>query len=186
MMNHWPTVILATLEDVHFITPAWSIKSAWPMLCLPQKIRSGLKIDPLRVAISVGPNLWPGVGLTNKRIIVRHAAIIVQAQRLAAERIQLLSDLSISRIAGRDVELAVRSKSQATSGMKLRRGNAFNDDLSIDKTGRRLAIANHAHWLTVRVIRISKIKQMIRGKLRMQRDAHQPALAARFDIRNHE
>src|SRR5256714_7418334 len=151
MMNHRPTIVLAQLEDVHFIPPAWSIKPAGPMFCLPQKICTGLKIDPLRVAISVGPNLWPDVGLTNKRIVARHAAIIVQAQSLAAERIQLLSDLAISRIAGRDVELAVRSESQATSSMELRRGNAFNDDRSIDKTSRGLAIANHTHLLAVRV-----------------------------------
>ena len=95
MMNHRPTVVFPTLEDVHFIATARSIKSTGPMLGFPEKVSPGLKVDPLSVTIAVGPNLWPGIRLTNKRIVAWHAAIVVQAQRFAAERIQLLSDLSI-------------------------------------------------------------------------------------------
>ena len=124
------------------------------MFGLPKKISAGLKIDPLAVAIAIRPDLWPRILLRHKRIVARHVPIIIQTQGLAAERIQLLGDLSISRIASRNVEFSVGSESQSTSGMKLRRRNALNDDLSIDQPGRCVAIANHAHLLAVRVVSV--------------------------------
>src|SRR5256885_16186644 len=104
MMNHRPAVVLPTLEDVHLITAARPVKSAGTVFGFPKEIRAWLKIDPLAVAIAVRPNLWPRILLPYKRIVARDAPVIVQPQGLAAERIQLLSDLSISRIAGSDIE----------------------------------------------------------------------------------
>src|SRR5437588_52972 len=111
MMNHRPTVILPTLEDVHFIAAARPVKAAGPVLGFPQQISARLKIDPLRVAIAVCPNLWPRILLSNEWIVARHGSIVIQSQRLSRQRIQLLSQLSIGRIAGRDIKLGVGAKS---------------------------------------------------------------------------
>ena len=70
--------------------------------------------------------------------------------------------------------------------MKLRRGNAFNDDLSIDKTGRRFAITHNPHPGCVVIVGVRKIEPVIRSKLRMQGDTHQSAFAARLDIGDDE
>src|SRR5262245_39179991 len=114
MMNHWPAIILSALEDVDLVTTGRTVKSAGPMLGFPQKIRARLKINSLRVAISVSPNFWPRVGLTDKRIVTRHRAVIIQSQSLAGKRIEFLRQLTLRRVARRDVEFAVRAKPQTT------------------------------------------------------------------------
>src|SRR5581483_209549 len=70
--------------------------------------------------------------------------------------------------------------------MKLRRWDAFDDHFAIDYSARRFPITNHTHLLAAGVVGIREIKQMVRSELRMQRDRHQAAFAARLDIRNDE
>ena len=68
--------------------------------------------------------------------------------------------------------------------MELGRRNVFDNDFAISETIRRLAVANDADLLAAGAVRIRKIQPMIGSKLRVQSDAHQPAFAARLDIRN--
>src|SRR4029450_3201975 len=105
MMNARQAVILAALEDIHFVATARPIKSAWPMLRLPEQVHAGLKIDPLRIAAAVGPNLRASIRTTPEWIIIRHSAIVIQTQNLSTQRIQLLSNLPVSRVADGHVKL---------------------------------------------------------------------------------
>src|SRR5882724_10423516 len=136
--------------------------------------------------MSVTPNLRTRIRFANKGVVARHSAVIIQPQNFSRQRIQLLRQLSFGRITSRDIEFAVRAKSQTASGMKLRRGNALNNHFAISKAARRLAITHDPHLCAARVVCVGKIKEMVRSKLRMQRDAHQSALAARLDIWNCE
>ena len=71
--------------------------------------------------------------------------------------------------------------------MEIRRRNVFDDHFAIGETTRRFAIAHHPHVLIAPVaVGIRKIQPVIRSKLRMQRDAHQSALALRIHVRHGE
>src|SRR5229473_2649213 len=87
-----------------FVAAARPIKAAGPMLSLKQKIRARLKVYALRVAISVSPNLRPRVRASDKRIVARHGAVVVQTQSFSSKRIQLLRQFALRRIARRDVK----------------------------------------------------------------------------------
>src|SRR5207302_9894274 len=99
--------------------------------------------------------------LTDKWIFFGYGSVIIQPQNFSGERIKLLRQFTISCIARRDVKLSVRPKSQTTSGVELRSGNVFDNDLAIDEAGRRLAIANYANQLPVRIVRIRQIQKVI-------------------------
>ena len=82
-----------------------------------------MKIDPLRVTTAVGPNLRSRIGLTGEWIVGRDRAVVVETQNLAGNRIELLGEFAIGRIAGRYVKLAIWSKPQTAPRVKLRGGN---------------------------------------------------------------
>src|SRR5437660_8991939 len=149
MMNYGPAVVFAALDDVHFVAAARTVEAARAVFRFPKQIRAGLKIDALRIATAVHPNLGPRILLTDKWIVLRHGSIIIQPQNFSGKRIQLLRQFTISCIARGDVKLSVRPKSQTTPGMELRSGNTLDDDFAIDEAGGRLAIANYAHQSSV-------------------------------------
>src|SRR5713226_4970588 len=162
MMNHRPAVILAALEDVHFVAATRPVKSARPVFSLEQKIRARLKVYALRVAIAVSPNLRPRVRASDKGIVAWHGAVVVQTQSFSNQRIQLLRQFALRHIARRDVKLAVGPEPQTTSGVQVRRGNVFDDYLAISEAARRLAIARDAHPLAVAaVIGVREKEEMV-------------------------
>src|SRR6185295_16724830 len=99
VMNNGPTVILSFLDDVQFVASAWTIKSTRTMLSLKHQIRSRLPVHSLRVAMTERPDLWSNVLLAHERIVLRHGAIVVQAQRLACKRVEFLCELAIRGVA---------------------------------------------------------------------------------------
>ena len=147
MVNYGPAIVLATLKNIDFIAAAGSVESAGPVLSLKQKICARLKINSLRVAISVSPNLRPRISLSDEGVVAGHGAVIIQAQRLAGQRIEFLRQLALGGIAGGYVKLAVRSKSQTTAGVQVRRRNVFDDHFAISETVRRFAITHHSNIL---------------------------------------
>src|SRR5437016_5015414 len=136
--------------------------------------------------MSVGPNLRPGIRFADKRIIRRHRAVVVHPQNLSRQRVQLLRQLALRGIARRNIKLAVGSKTQAASRMKLRCRNVFDNDFAISEASRRLTITNYAHELAAGVVSIRKIEQMIGSELRMQRHTHQSAFTLWLDVGNGE
>src|SRR5260370_23308297 len=126
-MNHRPAVILSPLEDVHFVAAPRRTKAAGPMLSLEQEIRARLKVYALRVAISVSPYLRPRVRASDKRIVARHAAVVVQTQSFSSQRIQLLRQFALRRVSRRYVKFAVGPAPQTTSAVQIPRRNPFDD-----------------------------------------------------------
>src|SRR4051812_17515908 len=182
MMNHRPTIILAALDNVYFVAAAGTIKTAGPVLSLPQKICAWLKVYALRIAAAIGPDFGSRISLTDERIIFGHTSVVVHAQNFSGQRIHLLRLLPIGGVARRDVERAVRTESQPAAGMKLGRRDAFDNDFSICQARRRLLVSDHANLLAALVVSVRKIKQVIGRKLRMKCDAHQTALASRLHV----
>src|SRR5687767_8773147 len=99
-MNGGPTVVLSLLDDVDLVSSSGTIKSAWSMLSLKHEIRARLEIQPLRVSMTQRPDLGSYVLLAHERIVLRHRAVVVQTKRLAGERIELLGQVAVSRVAG--------------------------------------------------------------------------------------
>src|ERR1043165_7290347 len=119
-MNRGPTVVLALLDDVDFVTAARTVKTAWSMFGLKHQVRTRLPVHAMRVAMTIRPDLGPRVRLAHERIVLRHRAVVVQTQRLAGEGGELLREGSLRRVSGGDVEFSVWSKTNATAGVKLR------------------------------------------------------------------
>src|SRR6266481_7780571 len=119
-MNQWPPVVFPFFENVYFIAAAWPIKAAWTMFGLETKIRAGLKINSLPIAISIRPNLGTGIVLPHKGIVGRHRTIVVQSQCFSGQGIQSLCQFTFGRVSGSDVELSVWSKAKTAAGMILR------------------------------------------------------------------
>ena len=84
-MNERPTVVFAALDDVDFVAASGSIEPAWSMFGLKHQIAAGLPVHALRVAMTIRPDLGTRVLLPDKRIVRRHAAVVVEAQRFSAE-----------------------------------------------------------------------------------------------------
>src|SRR5689334_2917280 len=183
-MDRGPTVVLSLLDDVDLVATAWSIETAWSMFGLEHQVRTRLPVHALRVSMTVRPNLGPRVLLAHERIVLRHSAVVVQTKRLAGERIELLGQLAMRCVSGRDVEFSIRTKLHATTSMKLRRRQIFDDHFTIDEPLGRLAITHDAHFRPPTRIRIRQVNKMIAAELRVQRDTHQTSLSGRLDIRN--
>src|SRR6185436_9227416 len=181
-MNDGPTVVLSLFDDVDFVAAFRPVEPAWSMFSLKHQVRLRLPIHSLRVAMTQRPDLRSRIRLSNKRVVLRHCPIVIQPQRLAAERIKLLRNLATRRVSSRHIQLPVWPKPNPAARMKLRCRNILDNDFAIDEPFRRFA---HTHYTTARV-RVRKINKPISAELRMQRHTHQTAFARLLNIRNDE
>ena len=147
-MNGWPTVVLSLFDDIDFVATTRPIESAWSMFSLKHQIRPRLPVHSLRVPMTNGPDLGFRVRLAHERIVLRNSAVVVQAQCLAGESIELLSKVTTRRVASRDVKLSIRPKTNAAARVKSRRRKIFDYDGAIDEPFRCFAITHHTHTHT--------------------------------------
>src|SRR6185369_9198742 len=183
-MNDGPAVILSSLDDVDFVAATWTIKSTRPVLSLKHQIRPRLPVHSLRVAMTKRPDLRSRVLLSDKGIVLRHRAIVVQPQRLAGKRVEFLCEIALRRVAGSHVQFSIRSKANAAAGVKLCRRQVFDYHFTIDETFGSFPVTHDTNTHTAARIRIREIDKVIAAELRMKRDAHQTAFALLLDIRH--
>ena len=136
--------------------------------------------------MAVAPDLGPCSGGLYERIVLRHRAVVIQTQGLARERIHLLRQIPIGRIAGRDVKLAVRAKAGAHPGVIWSTGNVFDDCSGFRKFAARVFITHHFDAFAVAVVGVGEIDEIVGRELRMNGNVHQPALARWLDVRHGE
>src|SRR5215470_585880 len=184
VMNHRPTVVLAALDDIDFVAAAGAVEARRPMLGLELRVRAWLPGEALRVAVAVRPDFGARVRPPDEGVVRRDAAVVVEPQRLAGERIQPLRQLPLGRVARRDIELAVGAEPRSRSGMEPRRRDVLDDDQRLGEGAGSLAESDDAHTLTVAAIGVSQIQVMIARELRVQRQIHQAALLGRLDFMN--
>src|SRR5688572_14935331 len=166
-MNGGPTVVLSLLDDVDLVSSSGTIKSAWSMLGLKHEVRTRLEIQTLRVAMTKRPDLGPRVLPAHERIVLRHRAVVVQAKCFAGQRIELLGQVAVSRVAGSDVQLPVRSETYATAGMSACRRQILHNHFAIDQTLSRFAIAHDTHTQAATCVSIRKIDKLVTVELRV-------------------
>ena len=113
VVDERPAVVLPGLDDVDLVSPARPVESRGPVLGLDQQAGLRIPVEALRIAVAVARRPEsPGNGLS-----AGIGAVGIQAQRLAAERLQVLRDRPVGRVPGRGVELAVRAEAQAAAGV---------------------------------------------------------------------
>src|SRR5690348_9486705 len=112
MMDDRPAIVLAAFNDVDLVAAlSFAFEAARAVLGLKQKIRARLPREALRISHAVRPDLWSHALFTYERIVLRDRAVVIEPQDLSGERIHLLREFPLCRVAVRDVELAVRTKS---------------------------------------------------------------------------
>ena len=150
------------------VATAWTIKAARPVLRLKHQVGSRLPVQTLRVAMAYRPDLRPRILLTVKWIVLRNCAIVIQSERLAGKRVELLRKIAPRRITGGYIELSIRPKTNATAGVKLCRGNVFNYHFPIDEPLSSFAKTKHANAYSIPTrIRIREINETITAELWM-------------------
>ena len=86
VMHRGPSIVLPLLDDVHFIATPRTIESRWTMFGREDQSGARLEVDPLRIAMTVAPDLGSRIRLSDEWIVVRHRAVVVEAEDLASER----------------------------------------------------------------------------------------------------
>ena len=104
--DHRPAVVDAGAHDVDLVA------AARPVLLQPEP--AGLRVhgQPLRVAVAVAEDLGPGARAADERIVLRHAAVGMQAHHLAGDLAQILRALALAALAQRDEQIASRSNAR--------------------------------------------------------------------------
>src|SRR5689334_6274230 len=72
-----PSVIQAAPDDVDLVAAEWSV------LRLPQLASFRMEREPVRIAMTVAPDLGPRTRASDERVVVRYSAIVVQPYDLA-------------------------------------------------------------------------------------------------------
>src|SRR5690606_31234497 len=87
--DHGPAVVLALLDEVELVAALRAV------LRLPERVRLGVPNETLRVAVAVAPDLRQRAGAADERIVVRHGAVVVQADDLALVAAQVLRGMAL-------------------------------------------------------------------------------------------
>ena len=185
-MNQGPAVVLSLFDNVHLVAATGAIESARTVLRLKHEISAGLPVESLGIAMTVRPDFWTHILLSDKGVVSGNGTIVIQSECLTRQRIQFLGEIALSGIAGRDVELSVWPETQTAASMKLGGRDVLDYYFTFNKTSRRFSVTHHSHSFSVTCVGIGKINKVIGGKLRMKRNAHQSAFARRLDIWNRE
>ena len=180
-----PAEVLARLDDVHLVAArTLALERTWAVLGLKHQARSGLPRQALCVSMAVAPNLGPCTRRFGERVIRRHGTVVVEPQGLADQRIQLLRERPLGRIAGRHVQLAVRAEPAPHTGVIGRAGHVLDDRLWLGKLAARVPVTHHFDAFALFVIGVRDIDKGIFGKIGVKRDVHQAALTRRLDVRH--
>src|SRR6185369_14012955 len=176
-MNRGPTVVLSLLDDIDFVSATWTIKTAWSMFSLEHQIRTRLPVHALRIAMTERPDLRAHVLLAHERIVLWNCPVVIQTQCFSGERVELLGQCSLRRISSRDVEFSIRTKTNATTRVKLRSRQVFDDHFTIDESLGRFTITHDSHFCAATRIRVRQVNKMVAAELRVQRNTHQASLS---------
>src|SRR6185503_1385723 len=79
-----PAVVLALLDDVELVAALRTV------LALPERVGGPVEVEALRIAMAVTPDLGQRAGAADERVVLRDAAVVVQANDLALTAAQVL------------------------------------------------------------------------------------------------
>jgi hypothetical protein len=132
-MNDRQPVVLSLLDDVVFVSTAGAVKAARPVFS-PEtsNLIPGCQSMPCAYAMAKGPDLrrafcCPTKGLSCGTVPSSSSRSVLPAASRAFARAHARG------VASRDVELSIRTKTNATAGVKLRRRQVFDDHFAIDE-----------------------------------------------------
>ena len=139
------------------------------------------------------PDLRGHAALVGEGIVVRHAAVVVEAHDLAEVGLHVLRGIELLPLAGADPQLAVVAEQQAmavvTASTHLR--HLAPDHLEVLEPAAAVRVqcqrpARHrtAARVAVAGFGVADVHGMVVGELRVQRDVAEAALAAVIDFRH--
>ena len=102
-----PTVVLAALDDIDFVA------ATGPVFMFPDRAAPGVQGQPLRVTLPVGPDFRTHAGLTDKRVVVRHAPIRVDAHHFTLQLVQVLGRGAVVVLPESHEQVAITVEGQA-------------------------------------------------------------------------
>src|SRR6267154_5040486 len=164
--DHGPAVVGAAMNDIQFVSTQRTV------LVLPQF--PGFRVDhqPLRVAMSVTPDLRSRVFCSNERIVGWNCAVIAQAKDLAGVISKLLRAVLMMALAKCEEQIAVQ-EGHASAVMEAIFGIGVGreDPLAIDKLVFPQVVAVRAVGAALaRSFGITEVDPAILRVIGMQRD----------------
>ena len=179
-----PAVVAPLPRHVQFVAAARAV------LDLPQFSGRRVQRRCLHVAMAVGPDLGPHVGLAHERIVLGHRSVRVEAHDLpeqAVEALCLHAAFGDRPLAERDEQRAVAAEDQASAEVQRRveRRRLTEDDLHVlDARARHRRPAGRARprccWCRCPGSAIAPVDQLILLERGIEHDVEQPALSARI------
>ena len=105
--DEWPAVVASGFDDVDLVTAKRSV------LCFPDGPGRRMNRQPLRAAVTERVDLRHVTGAAHKRVVCRHAAIVLESERLAAVIAGVLRAVLLLALADGEKEEAVAIKGDA-------------------------------------------------------------------------
>ena len=105
--NHGPPVVPAGLKAIQFIAALRAV------FVHPDVAGVGMDGEPLHVPMSPAPDLRPGAGAVDERIVGRYAAVVVQPDGLAMVIRQILRRVRLEVSLGWNLPISERQKEEA-------------------------------------------------------------------------
>ena len=169
-----PAVVCAGFQHVDLVAAVRSV------LVLPDRAGGGMHREPERAAVPERVDLGLVARLADERIVLRHRAVVAQAQHLAEVAVWLLRRVGHAA-ERRHIEHAVAAERETRDPTRLRR------DEHVANVRERVAVPNAARDAERRRagrgrLVVAEIHEVIRRELRMQRDVVQTGETLRLHL----
>ena len=177
--DHRPAVIGAGADDVDLVAALRAV------LVRPQLVGQRVERRALDVAVAEGELLGQGARLADEGVVLRHAAVVMQADHRAGMVVQPLGAIHLAAVAERDVEEAAvehQARAEVVSGPRL--GPHAEQHLQVAQGASVEPCARHLGALAALARRgVGEIDPAVLRVIRVQHHVEQAALADRRDRR---
>src|SRR5687768_6710435 len=127
-----PAVIRAGANEIDLVV------LVFPVLHPEERAGPGLEGEALRVPVTERVRGRPRGRTREDRVVARDRPVAVQAQHFAVERVRILREPPLARLAHRRPELAVGSEDEAAAVVDRRGAHSLPDDVAVERHAARL------------------------------------------------
>src|SRR2546425_7071375 len=175
-----PAVVLPRLEDVDLVVAVGAV------LDLERRAAHRLEGEALRIAVAPRVHDAAAGRAGEHGVVGRDAAVLLEPQDLAVERVGVLRARAVAGLAHRDPELAIRSESHPAAVVVRGGDHAAPDDEDVERRDvpAHPVAEDLVAPLSLVVARRAQVHEAVRGEVRIESDAHEPGLALRVDARD--
>ena len=142
--------------------------------------RRSLACHALRVAVTDGVELGPGVHLPNERIVLWHASVVLEADDAARRVAHVLRAVGLAPLARSDEEVAIgeqQARAEVAAAVVARQGDVDLLDILQARADEPAAGDRGGRIVIVVGARIGEVDQAVLREAGVQHHVEQPALA---------